>query len=119
MLSYTFYNRSHYEKTIVEIILAYDSYWDYLPEPGKSEILSQPQEKGSSKCPHRFGYLAKRLKDEPIPDECLSCSKLLKCLHIENSVSIPVVEERRFCRYCGTESKNDAPFCEKCGKKLD
>jgi hypothetical protein len=23
-----------------------------------------------------------------------------------------------FCRYCGTENKNDAVFCEKCGKKI-
>lgn len=22
-----------------------------------------------------------------------------------------------FCRYCGTENKSDAVFCEKCGKK--
>ena len=24
-----------------------------------------------------------------------------------------------YCRYCGAENKDDAMFCEKCGKKLD
>lgn len=24
----------------------------------------------------------------------------------------------KYCRYCGTENKNDAHFCEKCGKKI-
>jgi vacuolar-type H+-ATPase subunit I/STV1 len=27
-------------------------------------------------------------------------------------------EERKYCRYCGTENKSDAVFCEKCGKSL-
>jgi len=27
-------------------------------------------------------------------------------------------EEKRFCRYCGTENKTDADFCEKCGKRI-
>jgi len=27
-------------------------------------------------------------------------------------------EEKKFCRYCGTENKTDAIFCEKCGKKI-
>jgi len=25
---------------------------------------------------------------------------------------------KRYCRYCGTENKNDAYFCEKCGKMI-
>lgn len=29
-----------------------------------------------------------------------------------------VTMEKKFCRYCGTENKTDAVFCEKCGKKL-
>lgn len=24
----------------------------------------------------------------------------------------------KYCRYCGTENKKDAHFCEKCGKKI-
>ena len=26
--------------------------------------------------------------------------------------------EMRFCRYCGAENRNDALFCEKCGKRI-
>jgi hypothetical protein len=25
---------------------------------------------------------------------------------------------KRYCRYCGAENKNDAYFCEKCGKMI-
>lgn len=30
----------------------------------------------------------------------------------------PVSTEKKFCRYCGTENKVDAVFCEKCGKRI-
>ena len=48
----------------------------------KDEPLVKPiekEEKGSSKCPHRFGYLIKLPKNAPIPEECLTCQKLLEC----------------------------------------
>lgn len=32
------------------------------------------------------------------------------------AVSVPV--EKKYCRYCGTENRIDAVFCEKCGKKI-
>ena len=32
------------------------------------------------KCKHSFGYLKKRAKDVPIPDECLTCDKMIECL---------------------------------------
>jgi DNA-directed RNA polymerase subunit RPC12/RpoP len=37
---------------------------------------------GSDKfqCPHEFGYLKKRQKGSPIPDECLVCQKMIQCL---------------------------------------
>jgi len=31
-------------------------------------------------CPHFFGFLKKRPKNIPIPDECLTCSKMIDCL---------------------------------------
>jgi len=39
--------------------------------------------KGSSGCPHHFGYLATHLKNTPIPQECLTCQKLLECIAVE------------------------------------
>ncbi|MCW3993295.1 MAG: hypothetical protein NWE85_01855 [Candidatus Bathyarchaeota archaeon] len=32
------------------------------------------------KCKHFFGYLKKRPKDTAVPDECLTCSKMIECL---------------------------------------
>jgi hypothetical protein len=32
------------------------------------------------KCRHSLGYLKKRGKDMPIPDECLTCDKMIECL---------------------------------------
>lgn len=31
-------------------------------------------------CPHFVGYLKTRPKDSPIPDECLTCSRILQCM---------------------------------------
>lgn len=52
----------------------------------KEEHPIKPPEKegkGSSGCPHHFGYLATRLKNTPIPQECLTCQKLLECIAVE------------------------------------
>jgi hypothetical protein len=48
----------------------------------KEEPLESQEKKakGSSSCLHEFGYLAKRAKDDPIPDECYTCSKILDCM---------------------------------------
>jgi len=39
---------------------------------------SQPQT-GSATCPFSFGYLAKLDKGAPIPEGCLSCSRIMGC----------------------------------------
>ena len=49
----------------------------------KEETPVQPPEKEGkcpSECPHRFGYLASRAKDAPIPQECLICPKIVDCM---------------------------------------
>jgi hypothetical protein len=35
---------------------------------------------GSVACGHFPGYLGKRSKDMPIPEECLTCSKMIECM---------------------------------------
>jgi hypothetical protein len=43
----------------------------------------QPTKKGTSSpsgCQKHFGYLAKRLKNVPIPPECLTCPKTVDCM---------------------------------------
>lgn len=32
------------------------------------------------KCKHFLGYLKKRPENTPIPEECLTCSKMIECL---------------------------------------
>jgi hypothetical protein len=34
----------------------------------------------SSGCPHHFGYLKEHPKNTPIPNECLTCTKIMECL---------------------------------------
>ena len=31
---------------------------------------------------------------------------------------VSISMEKKYCRYCGTENKSDAVFCEKCGKAI-
>jgi hypothetical protein len=35
------------------------------------------------KCQHFLGYLKRRPKDTPIPDECLTCGRMVECLYIQ------------------------------------
>ena len=36
--------------------------------------------KGDVKCGHFMGYLKKRSRDMSIPDECLTCDKMIECM---------------------------------------
>ncbi len=52
-------------------------------EKKKEEPPVEPlekKEKGSSECPHNFGYLANRPKNAPIPQVCLTCTKIVDCM---------------------------------------
>jgi DNA-directed RNA polymerase subunit RPC12/RpoP len=31
-------------------------------------------------CPHYVGYLKKRAKDTPVPEECFTCSEMINCM---------------------------------------
>ena len=53
------------------------------PQKEKEEPTVKPpekEEKGPSGCPQHFGYLANRPKNEPIPQECLTCLKIVNCM---------------------------------------
>lgn len=49
-----------------------------LKKEGEKLLSSQPQT-DSPKCPYHFGYLKKLEKNASIPDECLSCSRIMEC----------------------------------------
>jgi len=57
------------------------------PEKNPTEIpfsvskgKAKDTEHNDADCAHFIGYLKTRPKDSPIPDECLTCSKILKCM---------------------------------------
>ena len=45
--------------------------------PASAETTDEPREKDAPECTHYFGYVA---SGDKIPEECLICPKLLKCL---------------------------------------
>ncbi|MEM0008138.1 MAG: hypothetical protein QXR89_07745 [Candidatus Bathyarchaeia archaeon] len=51
-------------------------------EKSSTVVLRKKEESKSEevKCEHFLGYLRKRPKNTPIPDECLTCSKMIECL---------------------------------------
>jgi len=52
-------------------------------QKGEEEAPVKPpkmEEKGPTKCPHYFGYLTHRPKDTSIPQECLTCPKIVECM---------------------------------------
>ena len=52
-----------------------------LSKKGKQSSSSKNLiEIDEKKCPHHFGYLSKLKKDSLIPEECLVCEKVLKCI---------------------------------------
>jgi len=48
------------------------------PEAAPAEAAKEP---GPPGCPYHMGYLTSRPKDSFVPDACLSCPKILDCLH--------------------------------------
>jgi hypothetical protein len=51
--------------------------------PAPNETTNKPREKDATKCVHYFGYVSSGVK---IPEECLTCSKLLKCLTSKDGI---------------------------------
>lgn len=43
----------------------------------RTEISGDTQPSG---CPYNFGYLKEHPKNTPIPNECLTCTKIMECL---------------------------------------
>jgi DNA-directed RNA polymerase subunit RPC12/RpoP len=40
-----------------------------------------PEPIADTNCQHFFGYLNKRAKEEPFPEECLTCKKMIECMY--------------------------------------
>ncbi len=50
------------------------------PETLEAPKPAESKEETPTGCPHHFGYLSKRPKDIPIPEECLTCRKMVQCM---------------------------------------
>lgn len=46
----------------------------------------QKKEKGISGCPHHFGYLTKIPEHASVPQECLTCPRMLECRNMSSSM---------------------------------
>ena len=44
----------------------------------------EKEEKGPSRCSHQFGYLRSLPKNASVPQECLTCKKMLECRNISS-----------------------------------
>jgi DNA-directed RNA polymerase subunit RPC12/RpoP len=47
-------------------------------EPEQMKVEQTEEQTGT--CTHHLGYLKRRPKNTPIPEECLTCSKMIDCL---------------------------------------
>jgi len=54
---------------------------EHLKEKGNPSVKTLAnKEQNQAECLHHLGYLADRDKGTPIPQECISCLKVLKCI---------------------------------------
>ncbi len=47
---------------------------------GKEVKIELDASEEGETCSHELGYLKKRPKNTPIPEECLTCNKMIECL---------------------------------------
>lgn len=52
-----------------------------LPPIQERLARQQPAAVSAHQCPHTFGYLRTLARDVTLPDECLSCEKIIECRH--------------------------------------
>jgi hypothetical protein len=53
------------------------------PEEAEEEEAEEPEVmevKEKVVCAHHLGYLKRRPKNSPIPEECLTCTKMIDCM---------------------------------------
>jgi DNA-directed RNA polymerase subunit RPC12/RpoP len=50
-------------------------------EPVAAEVAVECNVEGHAGCVHHLGYLKHRGKNVPIPEGCLTCSKMIECMY--------------------------------------
>jgi len=49
-------------------------------QPGEINVSFVQKIDDTPPCPHTIGYLKKRPKNSPIPENCLTCNKMIECM---------------------------------------
>ena len=49
-------------------------------ESGEMEVKDKVEMEETVVCAHHLGYLKRRPKNSPIPEECLTCTKMIDCI---------------------------------------
>ncbi len=57
-----------------------DEAEDTEPEPVPVATVVEPKAEDTVACQHHMGYLKRRSKNSPIPEECLVCNKMIDCM---------------------------------------
>jgi DNA-directed RNA polymerase subunit RPC12/RpoP len=50
-------------------------------DEAEDEVAVEGGVEGLADCAHQLGYLKRRPKNTPIPEECLTCSKMIDCMY--------------------------------------
>ncbi|MEM1539366.1 MAG: hypothetical protein QXW82_01250 [Candidatus Bathyarchaeia archaeon] len=64
-----------------------------MAKKAKTENSEQEFASIDAGCPHYFGYLRERPREEGIPEECLTCEKVVECMLSELKSPQPEVEQ--------------------------
>jgi len=62
-----------------------DEETDEVPTDEEAPIVEEeekgaPTERSPPVCPYHFGYLKKRPKNTPVPEECFTCLEMIDCM---------------------------------------
>jgi len=68
----------HPEKVEEEVNLIEKEEEDLAAQKTEVKLEAQPEE--NLNCPYEFGYLRRRQKSTTIPDQCLTCTKMIDCM---------------------------------------
>jgi len=68
------------QKSDVEEVDEAEDVEDEVEEP-VADVAVEGGVEGLGVCSHQLGYLKRRPKNTPIPEECLTCSKMIDCMY--------------------------------------
>jgi len=69
------------EPEIKEAYTVEDALEDEVAESATAEVAVEGNVEGPGSCVHYLGYLKSRPKNTSIPEECLTCSKMIDCMY--------------------------------------